>query len=63
MEIILFQQQADGYTSQFNFSENGADIHFTLKILEDNSEISGYDMNITVGTGGTNYITASAKSK
>ena len=55
-----FQQQADGYTSQFNFSENGADIHFTLKILEDNSEISGYDMNITVGTGGTNYITASA---
>ena len=55
-----FQQQADGYTSQFNFSENGADIHFTLKILEENSEISGYDMNITVGTGGTNYITASA---
>lgn len=55
-----FQQQADGYTSQFNFNENGADIHFTLKILEDNSEISGYDMNITVGTGGTNYITASA---
>ena len=55
-----FQQQADGYTSQFNFSQDGADIHFTLKILESNSEISGYDMNITAGTGGTNYITVSA---
>ncbi|USF30921.1 copper amine oxidase N-terminal domain-containing protein [Clostridium sp. MD294] len=55
-----FQQQADGYTSQFDFSQDGADIHFTIKLLESNNEISGYDMNITAGTGGTNYITVSA---
>lgn len=55
-----FQQQADGYTSQFDFSENGADVHFTIKLLENNNEISGYDMNITAGTGGTNYVTVSA---
>lgn len=55
-----FQQQADGYISQFDFSENGADVHFTIKLLENNNEISGYDMNITAGTGGTNYVTVSA---
>lgn len=55
-----FQQQADGYTSEFNFSEDGADVHFIIKLLESNNEIFGYDMNITAGTGGTNYITVSA---
>ena len=55
-----FQQQADGYVSQFNFSENGTDMNFTLKLLGSNEAITGYNMDISVGMSGTNYITATA---
>lgn len=55
-----FQQQADGYISQFDFSKDGSDIHLTLKILGSSEVITGYNMDISAGISGTNYVTISA---
>lgn len=55
-----FQQQADGYVSQFDFSENGVDVHFTFKILSSGESVIGYDMNVSAGISGTNFITLNA---
>lgn len=55
-----FEQQADGYVSQFDFSENGTDVHLTFKILSSGESIMGYDMNVSGGISGTNFITLNA---
>ena len=55
-----FEQQSDGYVSQFDFNENGVDVHFTFKVLSSGESVIGYDMNVSAGISGTNFITLNA---
>lgn len=54
-----FQKQADGYVSQFEFNDNATNVSMVMKLLETNGAISGYNLDLSAGESGTNYITLS----